>query len=479
VPVVELNTEYHDKAPFLSFDGLTLYFSRDISPGTHYSRIYEARRSAVSEPFEAATEISSLNHADGHVSGPWVSPDNLRMYYYITGGRGKRLQVAERDSTEDQWIHRLDIAELNELGNLTSPTLTRDERIIVFSGLNLPGGHGQWDLWMAQRADRDAPFQNVTHLGAVNTEAFDVHPSITPEGLTLYFTSNRSGVSQIFRARRESLDAPFEMVEHLSAFDTPGGASEFPFLGRDGRTMYFGRWPAGEDMDIYMACIPCTYYADVLLGADDQDGLSLLTAFATIQKAIDVAVDGDTISVLPGVYRESIRFAGKAVTVRSAWDAAILEAPDEWAVSFQKGEGPDSVLRNLIIRNSLVGIWLLNSSPTITNVTVVGNEFGIDASGDARPRISNCILWDNAVSDLYGCRVTYSCIERGARGKATSASTRCLSMRRTAITTCGARADGTGPSTMSGCSMMSPAPALMPAIRRRTSPPSASRMGDV
>jgi len=181
-----------------------------------------------------------------------------------------------------------------------------------------------------------------------------------------------------------------------------------------------------------------TYYVDGTNGSDDNDGLSRQTAFATIQKAIDSAQDAyppapprrrnatvlapppttpATILVYPGVYREAINFLGKAVTVRSAQDAAVLENPGDFAVSFYMGEGPGSVLENFVIRNSFMGIFIVQSSPTIKNVTVVNNTYGVEAYAQAEPDISNCIFWYNSGVDLFGCRARYSCIQRGGQGE--------------------------------------------------------------
>ncbi len=44
VPITEVNTEYGDRTPFLSYDGLTLYFSRIDTPNFYYHRLYQATR---------------------------------------------------------------------------------------------------------------------------------------------------------------------------------------------------------------------------------------------------------------------------------------------------------------------------------------------------------------------------------------------------------------------------------------------------
>jgi hypothetical protein len=161
---------------------------------------------------------------------------------------------------------------------------------------------------------------------------------------------------------------------------------------------------------------PIVYHVDCISGKDDNNGLAVKSAFATIQKGIDAAVDGDTVLVYPGVYTEEVRFKGKAITLRSAGDAAILQNPGDFAISFYYGEGPGSVLTNFIIRNSLTAIFLAASSPTISNVTVVGNEYGIEAYIGAAPDIRNCIFWSNGTANLIGCTARYSCLEQNDPG---------------------------------------------------------------
>ncbi len=150
------------------------------------------------------------------------------------------------------------------------------------------------------------------------------------------------------------------------------------------------------------------FHVDGVGGNDLNDGLSRDTAFATINMGIIQAVEDDTVLVWPGVYNEQVYFQGKRITVRSAADSAVVQTPVGYAFSFQDGEGPDSVLSNFIIRDSYRAIYCFAGSPTIKNMTIVNNNFGIRALGGADPDISNCIFWNNAQGNTEGCESRHS-----------------------------------------------------------------------
>ena len=429
VPVAQVNTEYGDRTPFLSYDGLTLYFSRVDTPDFYYARIYQAVREYTSAPFTEVIEISSLNYSGGHAHCPWVSPDNLRMYYHRTeAGSRHRLKVSKRELITDQWPQGTDIVELNTLGTINDPSLTPDELTIVFMGNNITGGRGMYDLYIATRPDLNSPFGNVRNLTELNTPENDADPFVSTDGLSLYFTSNINGYYQIYKATRESSEETFGAIEHLSFFDTHEGNSRFPAISSDDSTFYFCRELEGAvvSADIYVSYISDipetnTYYIDGLNGNDLSNGLSPETPFATIQKGIDTAVDGDTVLVYPALYEEEINFMGKALVVQGVAAGAagipVLNNPGDFAVSFYSGEGPDSILKNFIIRNSFIAVFIADSSPTISNLTIVNNRYGIDAYAGSQPDISNSIFWNNTNADLLRCQARYSCTKEAGIGE--------------------------------------------------------------
>jgi hypothetical protein len=170
--------------------------------------------------------------------------------------------------------------------------------------------------------------------------------------------------------------------------------------------------PGGEEGIIYV---------DEVNGNDHNNGSTPRTAFATIKKGIDAAEEGGIVLVYPGLYLEEMNFLGKALTVQgiavSPDGVPVLWNPGDFAVSFYSGEGLDCVLKNFIIKDSFMGVFIADSSPTLSNLTVVGNTYGIEAYANAEPDISNTILWDNTDGDLFGCRARYSCVERGNEGE--------------------------------------------------------------
>lgn len=162
------------------------------------------------------------------------------------------------------------------------------------------------------------------------------------------------------------------------------------------------------------------YHVDQAIGNNNNSGQGRQFAFKTIQKAIDIADDGDLIYVWPGIYTEALIFwEYKGLTIKSAADAAVIRAPNDYAVSIISGS-PGVHLENFVITDSEIGIYIEGTDPTLRFLTVVNNTYGSEAYIAANPVFDHCIFWDNGTDDLYNdtypINVTYSCIETGISG---------------------------------------------------------------
>lgn len=247
VPVEGVNTQYDDWIPRLSYDGLSLYFTRSNTDQFHRCRIYEARRSTPSGSFTEVREVLRSDY-DNDVLSPWVSPDNLRMYYHEEANPWQ-IKVSQRASVNDPWAQGTAL-NLGSIANPSFSSLSQDELTIV---LNTPSGPGGWDMYLATRPNIDSPFGNIQLLDELNTSAVEAAGYFSPDALTLYFHSNRNGPTQLFMATRPSLNDPFGNAQHLSFFDTPGGGSTHPSISSDGTALYFSRGLTGEMPDIYVS----------------------------------------------------------------------------------------------------------------------------------------------------------------------------------------------------------------------------------
>ncbi|MGA1871872.1 MAG: hypothetical protein ACMUJM_25400, partial [bacterium] len=142
----------------------------------------------------------------------------------------------------------------------------------------------------------------------------------------------------------------------------------------------------------------------------------------SIQEAIYAAEDTDVIIVEPGTYQENINYLGKAITIQSIdpedpeiVSATIIDGGQAGrVVTFNNGEGSDSILKGVTITNGVAssggGIYCNNSSPTIVKCTISKNTATSNGGGmwskNCSPVITSCTISENA-AQTYGGGLYY------------------------------------------------------------------------
>jgi hypothetical protein len=156
--------------------------------------------------------LGPIINTSGKDMTPWISPDGLELYFssHRAGGYGNwDILVSQRASSNDPWQTPVNLGPfVNSTAGDYYPCLSSDGLVLFFSGYDYIGdngddsGTGPWrfgglgksDMWMTRRISTADPWEPPVNLGPeLNTVFNDCQPRISPDGSTLLFTSNRPG----------------------------------------------------------------------------------------------------------------------------------------------------------------------------------------------------------------------------------------------------------------------------------------------
>ncbi|MFC1766819.1 TolB family protein, partial [Planctomycetota bacterium] len=196
-----LNSSFFDACPCPSADGLSLYFASGRSGGYGgYCDIWVTRRAAKSESWGEPVNLGATVNSSADEAFPVLSPDNLQLYFceffnFRPGGFGDSdLWMTKRPTVSDAWGLPVNLGPtINSSANEQSASISADGRVLFFNP-DRSGGHGNSDIWLARWSTVHDDWGTPVNLGPVVNSSFrDEAPSISADGRTLYFHTNRSG----------------------------------------------------------------------------------------------------------------------------------------------------------------------------------------------------------------------------------------------------------------------------------------------
>jgi len=203
-PVVNLgptvNSSALDASPTLSIDGHYLYFASRRSGGLGGLDCWRSHRADPSDDFAWETPENlgpSVNSAFDDADCLPVGNQNANGEFWFTSlnrpaGKGGYDIYKSEIGADGSFGPAAPVAELNTTGRDTRLTLTGNGLTIYFTS-NRAGGLGGIDIWTASRKTRNSPFCTPVNVAGINSSADDRSPSITTNGMELYFTSTRAG----------------------------------------------------------------------------------------------------------------------------------------------------------------------------------------------------------------------------------------------------------------------------------------------
>jgi Tol biopolymer transport system component len=199
--ITELSTPQDETAPKMTEDGLTIYFGSDRrNGGTDLRDIYVATRANRSAAWSAPTRIVELS-TNLSEAAAMPSRDGLVMVFTTTRDGSTDLWHASRTSTAQPWGNLRRIDELfDPVADDGEPWLSPDGLVLFFAS-NRAGGQGM-AIWQTSRPARDQPFAAPVLVSELDTATVDTDPWLSPDLRTIYFMSDRGGVADIYRATR-------------------------------------------------------------------------------------------------------------------------------------------------------------------------------------------------------------------------------------------------------------------------------------
>ena len=208
---------------------------------------------------------------------PFLTADGQTFYYLreVPASTGRTFYARELE--QKQWrlyfSKRLNDTAFSRGAELPPPfnggdpeggvSLTADGSELYYSVIRNSGGYNNSDIYCVRRVD--GQWQQPENCGPqVNGDrSWESQPSVSADGQTLYFASNRKGGHggiDLWRCRRLK-NGDWGRAENLGANINTAGNEKAPFLAADGHTLYFlsDGWQGFGGYDVYFANLSDPY----------------------------------------------------------------------------------------------------------------------------------------------------------------------------------------------------------------------------
>src|SRR5215208_747111 len=230
-----------DGCPFISRDGKTFYMASNRPNGEGGIDIWVSTRASVDDPWGAPVNAGPPVNSSANDFCPTISRDGHELYFVSNragGCGGDDIYVTRL--RPDGWDPVANLGgDVNSAGNEASPfplPESGDGPVLYFSSTRA----GTNDLYRS--TSQGGVFGPASPIAELNTAAADGQPNVRRDGLEIFFFSNRAGAAgnDIYAATRASTADPWSTPVNLGP-DVNSAASETrPSLSWDGTTLYFG-----------------------------------------------------------------------------------------------------------------------------------------------------------------------------------------------------------------------------------------------
>jgi hypothetical protein len=265
----------NDQQATLSKDGLSLYFASarpedpgDVNPDLN---IWVSQRACGDDICAWGTPVSLGSTVNSSVNdfAPALSRDEHWLFFASArqaGGFGSGdIWASYRDDTHDDfaWQPPINLGPgINTTGFQGGPSYFENEAGVgaqLFFNHNPAPVNSGGDIYVSTKA-ADGSWGDAVPVTELNSAASEQRPSISHDGQTIYFFSNRTGSSSddIWVATRPDLASPWTEPIDLGAPINTAADERHPFIYSHGKTemLLFARnvaTPPAVDLDLFVS----------------------------------------------------------------------------------------------------------------------------------------------------------------------------------------------------------------------------------
>jgi Tol biopolymer transport system component len=238
-----INTPFGEAGPAISRDGLTLYFvaNRPGVPPDAFgdNDLYVARRESLHHPWDWPVNLGANINTAAFEGFPALSRDEHRLFFNRTPSE---IWVSYRKNVHDDlgeggWQLPVPLGPgVNTSGEEAGPGYFENRKrglLQLFFSVRPVGG--LFDIYVADAFGSAVP---VTEL---NSTGNDARPSITADGLEIFFHSNRTGSAgnDLYSSVRKSVLEPWSEPKTLGTVVNSAATDFLGAISPDGETLFF------------------------------------------------------------------------------------------------------------------------------------------------------------------------------------------------------------------------------------------------
>jgi Tol biopolymer transport system component len=257
-----VNSAASETGAAISKDGLSLYFGSTRPGGVGNTDLYVARRTSQEEPWGAPVNLGPVVNSSAIDNIPSFSRDGHWLFFNSSRTEGSQggvdIWVSYRAHVHDDFAweepQNLGPGVNSALFDAGSSYFENEDGAAPQLYFNRGQANGSGNDIMMSELQPDGTFGPATLVDGINSPQSDQRPSIRFDGLELFFFSNRDGNNDIWVTTRNSVADPWSPPVKLGPQINTAADEAHPHISPDGLSLFFSSTrPGCGGFDLYMS----------------------------------------------------------------------------------------------------------------------------------------------------------------------------------------------------------------------------------